>query len=203
MNIIEYPERYAAATKARIIHNATTTFHRTVSDAAEIISYIRYEHYGNPFLKQMAESFDNYGKLSPRQVEAVRKIRAKRAERKLERDAERAEAIKTKGHVGEIKERREFVLTLKYKTGFEYQPQFYRDPGYKDILIFEDADGNVYKYTGLAIPLTIIEDEGRRITEVKTGDQYTLKATIKAHETYKGCPQTVLTRPANVVITPK
>lgn len=203
MNIIEYPERYAAATKARIIHNATTTFHRTVSDAAEIISYIRYEHYGNPFLKQMAESFDTYGKLSPRQVEAVRKIRAKRAERKLERDAERAEAIKTKGHVGEIKERREFVLTLKYKTGFEYQPQFYRDPGYKDILIFEDADGNVYKYTGLAIPLTIIEDEGRRITEVKTGDQYTLKATIKAHETYKGCPQTVLTRPANVVITPK
>jgi len=203
MNIIEYPERYAAATKARIIHNATTTFHRTVSDAAEIISYIKYEHYGNPFLKQMAESFDNYGKLSPRQVEAVRKIRAKRAERKLERDAERAEAIKTKGHVGEIKERREFVLTLKYKTGFEYQPQFYRDPGYKDILIFEDADGNVYKYTGLAIPLTIIEDEGRRITEVKTGDQYTLKATIKAHETYKGCPQTVLTRPANVVITPK
>lgn len=203
MNIIEYPERYAAATKARIIQNATTTFHRTVSDAAEIISYIKYEHYGNPFLKQMAESFDNYGKLSPRQVEAVRKIRAKRAERKLERDAERAEAIKTKGHVGEIKERREFVLTLKYKTGFEYQPQFYRDPGYKDILIFEDADGNVYKYTGLAIPLTIIEDEGRRITEVKTGDQYTLKATIKAHETYKGCPQTVLTRPANVVITPK
>ena len=203
MNIIEYPERYAAATKARIIHNATTTFHRTVSDAAEIISYIKYEHYGNPFLKQMAESFDNYGKLSPRQVEAVRKIRAKRAERKLERDAERAEAIKTKGHVGEIKERREFVLTLKYKTGFEYQPQFYRDPGYKDILIFEDADGNVYKYTGLAIPLTIIEDEGRRITEVQTGDQYTLKATIKSHETYKGCPQTVLTRPANVVITPK
>jgi len=203
MNIIEYPERYAAATKARIIHNATTTFHRTVSDAAEIISYIKYEHYGNPFLKQMAESFDNYGKLSPRQVEAVRKIRAKRAERKLERDAERAEAIKSKGHVGEIKERREFVLTLKYKTGFEYQPQFYRDPGYKDILIFEDADGNVYKYMGLAIPLTIIEDEGRRITEVKTGDQYTLKATIKAHETYKGCPQTVLTRPANVVITPK
>lgn len=203
MNIIEYPERYAAATKARIIHNATTTFHRTVSDAAEIISYIKYEHYGNPFLKQMAESFDTYGKLSPRQVEAVRKIRAKRAERKLERDAERAEAIKSKGHVGEIKERREFVLTLKYKTGFEYQPQFYRDPGYKDILIFEDADGNVYKYTGLAIPLTIIEDEGRRITEVKTGDQYTLKATIKAHETYKGCPQTVLTRPANVVITPK
>jgi hypothetical protein len=203
MNIIEYPERYAAATKARIIHNATTTFHRTVSDAAEIISYIKYEHYGNPFLKQMAESFDTYGKLSPRQVEAVRKIRAKRAERKLERDAERAEAIKTKGHVGEIKERREFVLTLKYKTGFEYRPQFYRDPGYKDILIFEDADGNVYKYTGLAIPLTIIEDEGRRITEVKTGDQYTLKATIKSHETYKGCPQTVLTRPANVVITPK
>jgi hypothetical protein len=203
MNIIEYPERYAAATKARIIYNATTTFHRTVSDAAEIISYIKNEHYGNPFLKQMAESFDNYGKLSPRQVEAVRKIRAKRAERKLERDAERAEAIKTKGHVGEVKERREFVLTLKYKTGFEYQPQFYRDPGYKDILIFEDADGNVYKYTGLAIPLTIIEDEGRRITEVKTGDQYTLKATIKAHETYKGCPQTVLTRPANVVITPK
>ena len=203
MNIIEYPERYAAATKARIIHNATTTFLRTYSDAAEIISYIKYEHYGNPFLKQMAESFNNYGKLSPRQVEAVRKIRAKRAERKLERDAERAEAIKTKGHVGEIKERREFVLTLKYKTGFEYQPQFYRDPGYKDILIFEDADGNVYKYTGLAIPLTIIKDEGRRITEVKTGDQYTLKATIKAHETYKGCPQTVLTRPANVVITPK
>jgi len=203
MNIIEYPERYAAATKARIIHNATTTFFRKFEDAADIISYIKYEHYGNPFLKQMAESFDNYGKLSPRQVEAVRKIRAKRAERKLERDAERAEAIKTKGHVGEIKERREFVLTLKYKTGFEYQPQFYRDPGYKDILIFEDADGNVYKYTGLAIPLTIIEDEGRRSTEVKTEDQYTLKATVKAHETYKGCPQTVLTRPANVVITPK
>lgn len=207
MNIIEYPERYAAATKARIIHNATTTFHRTVSDAAEIISYIKYEHYGNPFLKQMAESFDNYGKLSPRQVEAVRKIRAKRAERKLERDAERAEAIKTKGHVGEIKERREFVLTLKYKTGFEYQPQFYRDPGYKDILIFEDKDGNEYKYVGLSIPLTIVKQDVPtgcpNITEVEVGDRYTFRATIKAHETYKGCPQTVLARPANVIVTPK
>lgn len=201
MNNIAHPERYAAATKARIIQNATTTFFRRVEDAADIIAYINHEHYGNWFLKQMAETFETYGKLSEKQVASIRKIKAQRAERRAEREAQRAEEIKTKGHVGEIKERRDFVLTLKFKTGFEYQPMFYGDPGYKDILIFQDEEGNEYKYTGLSIPLTIIEDGGRHVIEVQPGDQYTFKATIKAHETYKGCPQTVLARPAKVVIT--
>lgn len=199
-NHIEYPEAYARARKARILQNATTTFFRKFEDASEIISYITYDHHGNSFLKQMRDSFNDYGKLSEKQVEAIRNIRAKRAERKAEREAQRAEEIKTKGHVGEIKERRDFVLTLKFKTGFQYQPMFYGDPGYKDIIIFQDADGNEYKYTGLAIPLTLDDQEA---TEVKPGDQYTFKATIKAHEMYKGCPQTVLTRPAKITVVPK
>lgn len=199
-NPIAHPERYAAATKARIIQNATTTFLRKFEDASEIIAYIRYEHHGNWFLKQMAETFETYGKLSEKQVASIRKIKAQRAERRAEREAQRAEEIKHKGHVGEIKERREFVLTLKFKTGFEYQPMFYGDPGYKDILIFQDQDGNEYKYTGLAIPLTHDDQEA---TEVKPGDQYTFKATIKAHEMYKGCPQTVLARPAKITVVPK
>jgi len=207
MNHIEFPELYAAATKARIIQNATTTFFRKFEDAAEILAYVNHEHYGNSFLLQMKQSFEDYGKLSEKQVEAIRRIRAKRAERRAERDAERAEAIKTKGHVGEVKERREFDLTLKFKAGFDYQPMFYGDPGYKDILIFEDKDGNEYKYVGLSIPLTIVKQDVPtgcpNITEVKVGDRYTFRATIKAHETYRGCPQTVLARPANVIVTPK
>lgn len=201
MNNIEYPELYAAATKARILKNATTTFFRRVEDAADIIAYINHEHYGNWFLLQMKQNFEDYGKLSDKQVAAVRRIKAKRAERRAEREVQRAEEIKTKGHVGEIKERRDFVLTLKFKTGFEYQPQFWGDTGYKDILIFQDQDGNEYKYVGLSIPLMIIKDGGRHLTEVQTGDQFSFRATIKAHETYKGCPQTVLARPANVIIT--
>lgn len=201
MNNIEFPELYAAATKARILKNATTTFLRRFEDAADIIAYINHEHYGNWFLLQMRQNFEDYGKLSDKQVAAVRRIKAKRAERRAEREVQRAEEIKTKGHVGEIKERRDFVLTLKFKTGFEYQPQFWGDTGYKDILIFQDADGNEYKYVGLSIPLMIIKDGGRHLTEVQIGDQFSFRATIKAHDNYKGCPQTVLARPANVIIT--
>jgi len=205
MNTIEFPELYAAATKARIVQNATTTFFRKFEDAAEILAYINHEHYGNSFLLQMKQSFGDYGKLSEKQVEAIRRIRAKRAERRAEREVQRAEEIKTKGHVGEVKERREFVLTLKSKTGFEYQPQFWGDTGYKDILIFQDADGNEYKYVGLSIPLTIIKQDVPvgcpNFYDVEIGDQFCFRATIKAHDNYRGCPQTVLARPANVIIT--
>lgn len=202
---IEFPEAYAAATKARILKNATTTFFRKFEDAADIIAYVNHEHYSNWFLLQMKQNFEDYGKLSEKQVAAVRRIKAKRAERRAEREVQRAEEIKSKGHVGEIKERREFVLTLKFKTGFEYQPQFYGDTGYKDIIIFQDADGNEYKYVGLSIPLTIIKQDVPtgcpNVIEVLPGDQFSFRATIKAHDNYKGCPQTVLARPANVIIT--
>ena len=96
MNHIEYPERYAAAIKRNIINNAMKTFHRTVEDAKDIINWCDENAYRNEFAAALCDAYWNYGKLTEKQCEAVRKCLARKAEwaaeRKAKREAERANA---------------------------------------------------------------------------------------------------------------
>lgn len=105
--------------------------------------------------------------------------------RDLQKDAEerrrKAEAAKQQAaseFVGVPGERRDFVVTLKFKRVFggEYGPRYMQK--------FEDADGNVIVWWGT-------NDAAARTV---VGNTYVLKATIKGHDLYEGVKQTTLTR---------
>jgi hypothetical protein len=98
------------------------------------------------------------------------------------REAER-EAKKTKSDwVGKLKERREFDLTLVFRTGWDTQW------GYTCLLKFVDADDNVFVWkTGVGL----FDSEGRA---AEAGYKVRLKGTVKEHSEYDGVKQTVLTR---------
>jgi len=82
----------------------------------------------------------------------------------------------TQVHVGTIKKRQVFKLQLVRETGYETQW------GFTNIYIFQDEKGNklVWK-TGT-------------YQDLEEGKWYEGKCTVKAHDTYQGKPQTVLTR---------
>ena len=72
--IIDNPEAYAKATKARIIANANKTFTRTYPDYEEIEGFLAsgrvfndygdFKCYKDGFVGSLASAYDNYGKLS-------------------------------------------------------------------------------------------------------------------------------------------
>jgi len=97
-------------------------------------------------------------------------------ERRRKMEQERISA--TAQYVGTIKDRRDFTMTLTFKRAFgsEY--------GVKYMQKFLDDEGNVLVWWGTN------ETAERTIV----GERYTLKATIKDHQIYGGCKQTVLTR---------
>jgi len=96
-------------------------------------------------------------------------------ETKIEREIEKQARIKS-AHFGTAGKREVFELTLIRRFVRE------GDYGYTYIQSFVDQDGNQAVWFG------------SREVEMQIGETRKLKATIKAHENYKGGSQTVLTR---------
>lgn len=96
--------------------------------------------------------------------------------RNRERDMLRKHAAATSAHFGEVKKRAVYTLTLNGVRAFEgnYGPTY--------LHTFTDAGGNVAKWFG------------SRELDAEIGTPRTVKATVKAHDEYKGVKQTVLTR---------
>lgn len=88
---------------------------------------------------------------------------------------------------GEIKKRDTFKLTLLYTREID-SPY-----GLKILYVFADENGNRAKWFCSGRPLR--DAEGREIAD---GATVTFKATVKAHEEYRGARETVLTRAALV-----
>lgn len=80
-------------------------------------------------------------------------------------------------HVGALKERRMFKLTLTRKLSFE---GFY---GMTFWYIMKDDDGNMFKWS-----------TGTYIDNLSEGDTLVLKGTVKEHTDFKGTAQTILSR---------
>lgn len=100
---------------------------------------------------------------------------AREIERELNQRQTRAQA-QAAGHFGEVGKRYPLTLTLTKRVSFE--TQF----GYQDILLFQDAQGHVFKWkTG-------------SFGSGSAGDVFQGKCTVKKHDEYNGTPQTVLTR---------
>ena len=129
------------------------------------------------FYYAMRDALDEYGSLTEKQTAAVVAMMERAQTRLDNRGKAIAEAAARSAHIGAIKERRDFELTIKLRTGFD------GSFGYVHVFVMEDSAGNVVVYKGSVVL-------GER------GDTVKVKATIKAHGERDGIAQTIITRPA-------
>lgn len=194
--IIDNPEAYARATRARIIANARTTFQRTYADHADIEAFLcggrvecEFDHrritYKDGFVGSLASAFDNYGKLTEKQVLAVRKCIEANNARRAEWKSKQALIDANRQHIGEIGKKIVITLTLKKRIEIEGAKFSYYDSGITDLCIFEDANSNVVIYKGRS-------DDIARINE---GETVQMTATVKDHGVRNGIKQTIIQRP--------
>jgi hypothetical protein len=186
-SIIENPVAYEKATKARIIANATKTFYKTFSDAADIEGFLaagrsyddegNFKFYKEGFVGSLASAFDSYGKLSEKQVEAVRKCILANIARKAEWASKKAELDAKKEYVGAVGEKITIALTCVYVVALD---GVY---GRTYINICEDVNKNIVIYKGNSIGFPC------------KGETATIKATIKELGVRNGVKQTVIQRP--------
>jgi len=207
------PEAYARATKQRIINNAQTTFMRTYDRAQEVVDaigagrvYSQDGHYiasyADNFIGSMAKAFDTFGKLTPKQVEAVLRGIDSRAERLEQWRAKQAEVDAASEHVGEVGKRVDLTLVFERKVWLEPSPE--SQFGGKYLVIARTTDGNIIKYMGNSdcMILEMIQRDGWVDVgaDLQRGDTFKVKATIKSHDVYKGAKQTSITRPKAVAV---
>ena len=129
------------------------------------------------FYYAMRDALNEYGSLTEKQMAAVVAMMERAQTRLDNRGKAIAAAAARSAHIGAIKERRDFELTIKLRTGFD------GDFGYVHIFVMEDNAGNVVVYKGTKVL-------GER------GDTVKVKATIKDHGERDGIAQTIITRPA-------
>lgn len=187
---IDNPVAYANATKARILANANKTFCKTYEDFADIESFLAggriYDDEGNfkcfkeGFVGSLASAYDTYGKLSEKQVEAVRKCIIANIARKAEWKSKQAALDATREHIGTVGEKVTLTLTCVHMVELD---GFY---GTTFINICEDSDKNIVIYKGNSSGFP------------NKGETATVKATIKEHGVRNGVKQTVIQRPKTI-----
>ena len=205
---IDHPAAYEAAIRARIKANASKTRRKNWfaahPDAQRLWDWLyghgdfedKYNEWGdlvksNPLrngifsgdfgkvLLEMREALEEWGGLTDKQTDLVRRALV-RAEERVAKAAQRREeriAADRAGsrHVGAVGERREFTLTVGKVFSFE------GTYGITYINICKDADGNVIVYKGS--------------NGFEEGETLTVKATVKAHDERDGVAQTLIARP--------
>ena len=182
---IENPVAYENAIKRNIIANARKTWLANTPRPIEILDAVEagreYDKgtviYKEGFMGSMASALDSYGKLTPKQSEAVLKGIEARAARKAEWDDKKAAIDATRAFVGTVGEK--ITITLKVVHIVELDGSF----GTIYINICEDADNNTIIYKGNAKGFPN-KDETATIT-----------ATVKEHGVRNGVKQTVIQRP--------
>lgn len=186
MSHIAHPAAYEAATRRNIIMNANKTFYRTYPDAGDIVEFIGANSGKSSFYSSLLGALSDYGKLTEKQVLAVRKSISTQAERKAQWAAQAAEKNATRAFVGTEKKKVTVTLTVKKEIVVD-RPRFhYYDSGTSLLRICEDADGNVIVFSGNAdFPAE--------------GETATITATVKMHRYYNQggieVPQTIIIRP--------
>ena len=195
---IEYPEAYERARKHYIISNAQKTWRANNARAGEIEFALGagvrtndrgdFAGFSDDFIGNMAKAFHTYGKLSPKQCEAILKGIDARAARRAEWADKRAALNADRAYVGTVGEKITLTLTIVHIVVLEggYGPSF--------IYITEDADNNVVIYKGNSNAVAWTPEGQPR----GKGDTFTVIATIKEHGARNGVKQTVIQRPTAV-----
>lgn len=131
-------------------------------------------------LGDLRHKLETYGSLSQRQTELAEKIVREGMERQARADERAAArqveaATRPNGFIAEVGERREFTGTVRLAKLID------GDYGCSTLLVLDTPEGTVKWFA-----------TGARDWE--PGQTITIKATVKAHETYNGTCQTVVTR---------
>ena len=188
-NPIENPGAYAAATKRIIIANARKTWLANTPRAHEILDAADAgrdydnngrESYKEGFMGSMAQALDTYGKLTPKQCEAILKGIDARAAKKAEWASEKAALDAKRAHIGAVGQKVTIELTVVHVVVLEGMY------GTTYINICEDADQNVIIYKGSS---NAIPGKGHTVN---------VTATVKEHGVRDGVKQTVIQRPKAV-----
>jgi hypothetical protein len=129
----------------------------------------------NSFAQSMVDAVSYYGALTDNQLAAAVKMVERQKVQAEQRRVENLKLAELSNHVGEVGERREFVLSID--RSFEGMGNF----GPYTSHIMHDADGNVFVYFG--------NEQG------DAGQAVRGKATVKRHDSRDGVAQTVLSRP--------
>lgn len=142
---------------------------------------------GNEFERKVQACVENWnGTLMVRQkylnmliwmIGGYKRDLQKEATERMKRAA-RAKQAAGSQHVGTVGTRTEFELGVEFKRAFDGQY------GIRYMIKMTDADGNVFVWWGT----------NEFAADLKVGDKVRCKATVKAHDEYEGCAQTVLTR---------
>lgn len=183
---IEHEAAWLAGRKRNILMNARKTWLANTPRAHEILDAVDAgraydnngrESYKEGFMGSMAQALDSYGKLTPKQSEAVLKGVDARAAKRAEWASEKAALDAKRAHIGNVGDKVTMTLTVVHVVVLDGMY------GTTYIHICEDADQNVviYKGTSNAMP-------GK-------GHTVTVTATIKEHGVRDGIKQTVIQRP--------
>ena len=191
-NPIEHPAAYASAIRRNIIMNARKTWlantpraHEILdaTDAGRVYDNNGRESYKEGFMGSMASALDSFGKLTPKQCEAVLKGIDARAAKKAEWANERAALDAKRVHIGTVGQKATMTLTTMHIVILD------GTYGTNYIFIMEDADQNVVIY------------KGKSECMPNKGETATVVATVKEHGVRDGVKQTIIQRPKAVVDT--
>jgi hypothetical protein len=183
---IEHPAAYANAVKRNIIMNARKTWLANTPRAHEILDAVDAgrayddngrESYKEGFMGSMAQAVDTFGKLTPKQCEAILKGIDARAAKKAEWASEKAALNANRAHIGTVGEKATMTLTTVHIVVLDGMY------GTTYIFIMEDAEQNVVIY------------KGKSDCVPNKGETATLTATVKEHGVRDGVKQTIIQRP--------
>lgn len=180
MSYIENHAAYDAAVRRNIILNARKTFMKR-DRAQEVVNWI-YSARGE-FAGSLAESLDNYGKLTDKQFDAVLRCIERDAAKKAEWEAKRLEMAALGSFVGDeggkislTNVKVEAVLTIGARS-FSYY-----DRDSQEMYLLRDEAGNRLVF------------KTKNFISVEKGDVVNLTAKVKAHQEFRGEKQTLINR---------
>ena len=154
--------------------NARSALYKTLDDGTRELRNEIHEKYVGIAVYAMFSAKQNHDKELAKKVAEEKRI---------------AENAKVE-YYGAVGDKFEHEMTFEKIFGFDTMY------GYQYILLFRDADNHVFKWSTSSSTYkawsTISGKEG--FVEYEIGKKYLIKGSIKSHEEYKSCKQTVITR---------
>lgn len=149
--------------------NACSVFFKTLDDGTREVRHEIHEKYMGIAVYAFFSAKQNHDKMVAKKI------------------AEEKRAVEYYGAVGD-----KFEKEMTFEKMFGFETMY----GYQYILLFRDEENHVFKWSSSRGTYQCwCKTNGKDgFLEYEVGKKYILKGTIKAHEEYKGCKQTVITR---------
>lgn len=183
---------YENAIRRNIIANARKTFERTYEDAEQIIAFVESKgfqggQYPDTFIGSMCKAFHNFGKLTEKQVMAIRNIMEKQEENRKAYITRVIEENAKKDYLANVGEKIRATVTVK-KVFINYG--FY---GVSWFFVMEDESKNVVVYKGTA----------QSFRSIQEGDEIIIEGKVKENSIYKEVKQNVIERAKVIQVVKK